>query len=41
MADKAARLSVRGVVVDVPVYSPTEGQDLIDVGKLTSQGYFT
>ena len=41
MADKAARLSVGGVDVDLPVYSPTEGQDVIDVGKLTSQGYFT
>ena len=41
MADKAARLSVGGVDVVLPVYSPTEGQDVIDVGKLTSQGYFT
>ncbi len=41
MADKAARLSVGGVNFDLPVYSPTEGQDVIDVGKLTSQGYFT
>jgi len=41
MADKAARLSVGGVKVDLPVYSPTEGQDVIDVGKLTAEGYFT
>ena len=41
MADKAARLSVGGVNVDLPVYSPTEGQDVIDVGKLTAEGYFT
>ncbi len=41
MADKAARLSVGGVEVDLPVYSPTEGQDVIDVGKLTAEGYFT
>ncbi len=44
MADKggkAAQLTVDGKTIDLPVYSGTEGPDVIDVGKLTSAGYFT
>jgi citrate synthase len=44
MADKggkAAQLTVDGKTIELPVYSGTEGPDVIDVGKLTSEGYFT
>ena len=44
MADKggkAAQLTVDGTTIDLPVYSGTEGPDVIDVGQLTSKGYFT
>ncbi len=42
-ATKMARLSVDGEdsVFELPVYSGTEGQDVINVGSLTSKGYFT
>lgn len=42
-ATKMARLSVDGedTVFELPVYSGTEGQDVINVGSLTSKGYFT
>ncbi len=44
MADKggkAAQLTVDGKTIELPVYGGTEGPDVIDVGKLTSEGYFT
>jgi len=44
MADKggkAAQLTVDGKTIELPVYSGTVGPDVIDVGKLTSEGYFT
>lgn len=42
-ATKMARLSVDGedTAFELPVYSGTEGQDVINVGSLTSKGYFT
>ena len=42
-ATKMARLSVDGEdsVFELPVYSGTEGPDVINVGSLTSKGYFT
>jgi len=44
MADKGgkgAQLTVDGKTIDLPVYTGTEGPDVIDVGQLTSRGYFT
>ena len=43
MADKKARLTVDGLddVIELPVYSGTEGPDVIDVRPLTGQGLFT
>ncbi|MCZ6657687.1 MAG: citrate synthase [Gammaproteobacteria bacterium] len=46
MADatgKVARLLIDGVneAIELPMYSGSEGPDVIDVGKLTGQGYFT
>jgi citrate synthase len=38
---KSAQLTIDGKTIDLPVLSGTEGPDVIDVGKLTSQGYFT
>ncbi len=38
---KTAQLTIDGKSIDLPVYSGTEGPDVIDVGKLTSEGYFT
>ena len=40
-ASKTATLSVDGTTIELPVYTPTEGQDVIDIGALTSKGYFT
>ncbi|GGB89662.1 citrate synthase [Marinobacterium zhoushanense] len=43
MADKKARLTVDGLEgeIELPVYSGTEGPDVIDVRPLTGQGLFT
>ncbi|WP_027857214.1 citrate synthase [Marinobacterium jannaschii] len=43
MADKKARLMVDGLdeAIELPVYSGTEGPDVIDVRPLTGQGLFT
>ncbi len=46
MADatgKIARLMIDGAneAIELPMYSGSEGPDVIDVGKLTGQGYFT
>lgn len=43
MADKKARLTIDGLeeVIELSVYSGTEGPDVIDVRPLTGQGYFT
>jgi citrate synthase len=38
---KTAQLTIDGKSIDLPVYSGTEGPDVIDVGKLTGAGYFT
>ena len=39
---KRATLTIEGEdAIDLPVYSSNLGPDVIDVGKLTSQGYFT
>ena len=42
-ATKTATLSIDGVddAIELPVYSGSEGPDVIDVGKLTANGYFT
>lgn len=42
-ASKTATLTIDGVAesIELPIYEATEGPDVIDVGKLTSQGYFT
>lgn len=42
-ATKTATLSIEGQSqpIELPIYSGSEGPDVIDVGKLTSQGYFT
>ena len=41
-ATKQASLTIDGEdPIELPVYSPSEGQDVIDVGSLTSKGYFT
>ncbi len=41
MADKKAHLKIDGQEIELPVYSPTVGPDVIDVAQLTSLGYFT
>jgi len=38
---RSAQLTIDGETIDLPILSGTEGPDVIDVGKLTSQGYFT
>ncbi len=42
-AKKTATLSIEGAAepIELPIYGGSEGPDVIDVGKLTSQGYFT
>ena len=42
-ASKTATLTIDGVAesIELPIYEAAEGPDVIDVGKLTSQGYFT
>lgn len=41
MAEKKARLTIDGESIDLPVYSPTVGPDVVDVARLISLGYFT
>ena len=41
MSDKKARLTIDGESIDLPVYSPTVGLDVVDVARLISLGYFT
>lgn len=43
MTDKKAQLSIDGVegAIELPVYSPTIGPDVIDVTGLTKKGFFT
>ena len=39
--ERKAQVSVDGETIDLPVLSPTLGTDVIDIGALTSNGYFT
>ena len=45
MADKgsnnAAHLSIGGNTIDLPILEGNVGPQVIDVGRLTSEGYFT
>ncbi len=41
MTDKTATLSVNGKTIELPVYSGTEGPDVIDVRGLVKEGLFT
>ena len=41
MAERTAHLSVDGVTIDLPVLSPSEGFDAIDIGALIKHGYVT
>lgn len=41
MKDTTARLSIDGIDIDLPVYSPSAGSRVIDIASLTAQGYFT
>lgn len=44
MADssgRTAQLHIDGKTIELPIIKGTEGPDVIDVGKLTSEGYFT
>lgn len=42
MSDKRAVLTIEGSEsIELPIYSGTSGPDVIDVGGLTAQGYFT
>ena len=41
MTDKTAKLTIDGKEIDLPIYEATKGPDVVDVGKLTGQGYFT
>lgn len=43
MAEKLAHLTVNGrdEPIELPILSPTIGNDVIDIGRLTAQGYFT
>ena len=38
---RVARLSIDGKDIELPVVAGSEGPDVIDVGRLTGQGYFT
>ena len=43
MVQKTAHVKIDGYseTIELPIYSGTEGQDVIDVGGLTKHGYFT
>ena len=41
MTDRTAKLEIDGKEIDLPIYDSTNGPDVVDVGKLTGQGYFT
>jgi citrate synthase len=41
MTDKNAELLIGGKKIDLPIKSGTLGPDVMDVAKLTSEGYFT
>ena len=41
MKKSSVRLNIEGKELELPVYTPTEGADVIDIAELTSQGYFT
>lgn len=41
MTEKSAQLTLGENTLDLPIYSGTIGPDVVDVGKLTSQGVFT
>ena len=42
MADKKATVHIDGLdPIELPIYSGTAGQDVIDVRTLGSHGYFT
>ncbi len=43
MTEKKASLSLDGIAspIELPIYQGTIGPDVIDVGKLTAEGYFT
>ncbi len=42
MTDRKATLTIDGQApIELPIYSPTIGQDVIDVGALGSHGFFT
>lgn len=41
MTEKKATLKVDGKDLDLPIYSPTLGRDVIDVSKLVANGVFT
>jgi citrate synthase len=40
-AGRTANLTIDNKSIELPVLSGTEGPDVIDVGKLTAEGYFT
>ncbi len=41
MTEKKAILKVEGQDLDLPIYTPTLGRDVIDVSKLVANGVFT
>ena len=41
MTDRTAKLEIDGKKIELPIYASTNGPDVVDVGKLTGQGYFT
>ncbi|PID42209.1 MAG: citrate (Si)-synthase [Proteobacteria bacterium] len=41
MSEKTAQVSVNGNTVDLPVYSGSDGPDVIDIRPLASEGMFT
>ncbi|MED5239220.1 MAG: citrate synthase [Pseudomonadota bacterium] len=41
MTEKKATLNVEGKDLDLPIYTPTLGRDVIDVSKLVANGVFT
>ena len=42
MATKPAQLTIDGhAPIDLPIYHPTLGNDVLDIGKLEENGYFT
>lgn len=41
MSDRTATLTIDGKTIELPIHTPTVGQDVVDIGALAKNGYFT